>query len=114
MKSFDDYKKLAAKVSEQSKSGKVDPGLKAEKIAAFNAYRQEVRKEAREGRYVAAGKPVMTKDADGQAVQKKGPSRKSLHEAYVRKLSDQPLPKSADNPRGLSPAALAAQRLGVG
>jgi hypothetical protein len=112
VKSFDDYQKLAKQASEQARSGKVDPGIMHAKAEAFNAYRAEARQEARKGRPISNGKPVMVKK-QGKLVPKTAPSRRSLQEEYVRKLSDDPLPKSTENPEGHSPRQLAVERLGV-
>lgn len=113
MKSYQDYQKLAKQVSEQAASGKVDPALKRDKAAAFNEYRKEQRSAAARGLRIEEGKPAKWRDSEGRAAIESGPSKRSLQEEYVRKLSEKPMPKSDENPRGLSPRQLAAERLGV-
>lgn len=115
MKSYEEYVKLrerAAADSLNSPTGKPDRKLMADKAQAFNAYRAEVRAEAKRGNYIKEGKPVMVR-RDGELVAKSGSTKKSLQEEYVRKLSDQSQPKTATNPKGLSPRTIARERLGV-
>jgi hypothetical protein len=104
MKSYIEYQKLVARTREQKVTGeKVDPKLMHDKAQAFQEYRKEVRSAARQGARIVRGKDLNP--------EKRGPTKRSLQEEYVRKLSDQPLPKTPENPAGLSPRQMAAERL---
>ena len=113
-KTYDDYKKLAAQASEQARTKgptNVDPGLMKAKADAAIAYRQEQRSAAAQGKRIVKGQPGKWRDSNGNLTIETAPTKKSLQEEYVRKLSDQPQPRNERNPGGLSPQAQARQRL---
>jgi imidazolonepropionase-like amidohydrolase len=106
MKSYEEHQKLVARARDQKANGeKVDPKLMRDKAQAFQEYRKEVREAARKGVRIVRGVD--------RNPEKRGPTKRSLQEEYVRKLSDKSLPKTEDNPRGVSPRQLAKERLGV-